>query len=88
MKLAKKIAEVTTNRVTTPVETADTAPLDPIYTQRSQQEEDLDLQPSRGPHGESLLNIMEEFLDENYEDVLRTSIPADRFQCGYSEQHT
>ena len=67
------IAEVTTNRVTTPVETADTAPLDPIYTQRSQQEEDLDLQPSRGPHGESLLNVMEQFLDENYEDVLRTS---------------
>ena len=68
---SQEIAEVTTNRVTTPVETADTAPLDPIYTQRSQQ--DLDLQPSRGPHGESLLNVMEQFLDENYEDVLRTS---------------
>ena len=48
-------------------------PLDPIYTQRSQQDEDLDLHPSRGPQGESLLNVMEQFLDENYEDVLRMS---------------
>ena len=70
---SQEIAEVTANRVTTPVETADAAPLDPIYTQRSQQEEDLDLQPSRGLWGESLLNVMEQFLDENYEDVLRMS---------------
>ena len=45
----QEIADVTANRVTTPVEVTDTAPLDPIYTQRSQQEEELDLQPSRGP---------------------------------------
>ena len=32
-----------------PMETADAAPLDPIYTQKSQQDEDLDLHPSRGP---------------------------------------
>ena len=51
-----EIVDVTANRVTTPIETADAAPLDPIYTQRSEQEEDLDLWPSRGPHGESLLN--------------------------------
>ena len=69
----QEIAEVTANRVTTPVELADVAPLDPIYTQRSQQEEELDLQPSRGPRGESLLNVMEQFLDDNYEDVLQTS---------------
>ena len=69
----QEIADVTTNRVTTPVEVTDTAPLDPIYTQRSQQEEELDLQPSRGPRSNSLLNVMEQFLDENYEDVLRTS---------------
>ena len=69
----QEIAEVTTNRVTTPVETVDTAPLDPIYTQRSQQEEELDLQPARGPRDKSLLNVMEQFLDDNYEDVLRTS---------------
>ena len=29
-------AEATANRVTTPLETANAAPLDPIYTQRSQ----------------------------------------------------
>ena len=69
----QEIADVTANRVTTPMEAADTAPLDPIYTQRSQQEEELDLQPSRGPRSESLLNVMEQFLDDNYEDVLRTS---------------
>ena len=69
----QEIADVTANRVTTPVEAADTAPLDPIYTQRSQQEEELDLQPSRGPRSESLLNIMEQFLDDKYEDVLRMS---------------
>ena len=51
---SQEIAEVSANRVTTPVETADTAPLDPIYTQRSQEEEDLDPQPSRGPRGGSL----------------------------------
>ena len=39
---SQEIAEVTTNRVTTPVEAADAAPLDPIYTQRSQRDEDLD----------------------------------------------
>ena len=33
---SQEIAEVTANRVTTPEETADAAPLDPIYTQRSQ----------------------------------------------------
>ena len=46
---SQEIAEVTANRVTTPMETADAAPLDPIYTQKSQQDEDLDLHPSRGP---------------------------------------
>ena len=67
------IADVTVNRVTTPVEVTDMAPLDPIYTQRSQQEEELDLQPSRGPRSNSMLGVMEQFLDDNYEDILRTS---------------
>ena len=53
---SQEIAEVTTNRVTTPMETVDTAPLDPIYTQRSQQDQDLDLHPSIGPQSESLWN--------------------------------
>ena len=70
---SQEVADITMNRVTTPVDNSDVAPLDPIYTQRSQQEEDLDLHPSRGPKGESLVNVTEEFLDDNYEDVLRTS---------------
>ena len=37
------------------------------------QEEELDLQPSRGPREESIVNTIDQFLDENYEDVLRTS---------------
>ena len=69
---SQKVADVTANRVTTPVDNIDVALLDPIYTQRSQQNEDLDLHPSRGPRGESLVNMMEEFLDDYYEDVLRT----------------
>ena len=36
------------------------------------QEEELDLQPSRGPREESIVNTIDQFLDENYEDVLRT----------------
>ena len=61
------------NRVTMSVDDNDAATLNPIYTQRSQQDEDLDLQPSRGPRDESLGNALEQFLDDNYEDVLRTS---------------
>ena len=48
---SQEVMDITANRVTTPVGTEDdAAPLNPIYTQRSQQdEEELDLQPSRGP---------------------------------------
>ena len=45
------------------------APLDPIYTQRSQRDEDLDLQPSRGPREESLVNALVQHLGDDYEDV-------------------
>ena len=44
---SQKIADVTANWVTTPVENG-TELLDQIYTQRSQRDEELDLQPSRG----------------------------------------
>ena len=37
------------------------------------QNEELDLQPSRGPREGSLVNTIDQFLDGNYEDVLRTS---------------
>ena len=69
---SREVADITANRVTTPVENEAT-PLDPIYTQRSQRDEDLDLQPSRGPKEESLVNVLDQYLGEDYEDVLRTS---------------
>ena len=37
------------------------------------QHEELDLQPSRGPREESIVHTIDQFLDENYDDVLRTS---------------
>ena len=49
------------------------APLDPIYTQRSQQETELDLRPSRSPKEDSMVNVLDQFLDDNYADVLQTS---------------
>ena len=62
----QNILDTTANRVTTPV---DTIPVN----QGTQQEDELDLQPSRGPREESLVNTIDQFLDENYEDVLCTS---------------
>ena len=72
-EVSQEVLDVTANRVTTPVGDNDVAPLDPIYTQRSQQEMELDLQPSRGPKEDSIANALDQFLDDNYEDVLRTS---------------
>ena len=45
---SREVMDITANRVTTPVDTEDdTAPLNPIFMQRSQQDnEELDLQPS------------------------------------------
>ena len=62
------VLDTTANHVTTPV---DTIP-ESQGTQEAQEEE-LDLQPSRGPMEERLVNTIDQFLDENYEDVLRTS---------------
>ena len=67
---SQEVMDITANRVTTPVEENDAAPLNPIYTQRSQQDEELDLHPSRGPREESLINVFDQFLDNNYEDML------------------
>ena len=47
-EVSQEVMDVMANRVTTPVDN-NAAPLNPIYTQRSQQDEELDLQPSRGP---------------------------------------
>ena len=62
------ILDTTANCVTTPVDTIHVNQ----GTQQAQEEE-LDLQPSRGPREESLVNAIDQFLDENYEDVLHTS---------------
>ena len=58
----------TANHVTTPVDT-----IPENQGTQQVQEEELDLQSSRGPREESLVNTIEQFLDENYEDVLLTS---------------
>ena len=76
------VMDTTANRVTTPV---DTIP----ENQGSQQaqEEELDLQPSRGPREESLVNTIDQFLDENYEDVLRTSNIQTNFNVSASDRN-
>ena len=66
---SQEVADITANRVTTPTEN-NAATLDPIYTQRSQRDEDLDLQPSRGPREESLVNALDQYLGDDYEDIL------------------
>ena len=76
------IPDTTENRVTTPV---DTVP-DNQGTQQAQEEE-LDLQPSRGPRDESLVNTIEQFLDDNYEDVLRTSNIQTNFSLSTSDRN-
>ena len=62
------VLDTSANRVTTPV---DTIPKNQGIQQV--QEEELDLQPSRGPREESIVNTIDQFLDDNYEDVLCTS---------------
>ena len=52
--------DIRANRVTTPIDN-NAAPLDPIYTKRSQRDEDLDLQPSRGPREESIVNALDQY---------------------------
>ena len=76
------VLDTTTNRVTTQV---DTVP-ENQGTQQAQEEE-LDLQPSRGPREESLVNTIEQFLDENYEDVLRTSNIQMNFSLSTSDRN-
>ena len=60
------IPDTTENRVTTPVDTA----ILKIKGNQQAQGEELDLQPSRGPREESIVNTIDQFLDDNYEDVL------------------
>ena len=62
------VLDTSANRVTTPVDTIATN-----QGIQQMQNEELDLQPSRGPREESRVNTIDQFLDENYEDVLCTS---------------
>ena len=74
--------DTTANRVTTPGEAVHA-------NQGTQQvqEEELDLQPSRGPREGSLVNTIDQFLDENYEDVLRTSNIQTNFSLSASDRN-
>ena len=76
------VLDTTANRVTTPVEAVHTNQV----TQQTQEEE-LDLQPSRGPREGSLVNTIDQFLDENYEDVLRTSNIQTIFSLSASDRN-
>ena len=62
------VLDTSANRVTTPVNTTPTN-----RSIQQMQHEELDLQPSRGPREESIVHTIDQFLDENYDDVLRTS---------------
>ena len=86
-EVSQEVMDITANRVTTSVGDNDGAPLDPIYTQRSQQETKLDLQPSRGPKEDSMANVLDQFLDDNYEDVLRTSNIQTNFSISTSNNN-
>ena len=74
--------DTSANHVTTPVNTT----LTNQSIQQTQHEE-LDLQPSRGPREESIVNTIDQFLDENYEDVLRTSNIQTNFSLSASEKN-
>ena len=69
------IPDIPENRVVTPVgEQSTEGPLNPRYTQQMARS-DLDVQPSKGPRKqqEDLGDTIGAFMDEGYEDILRTS---------------
>ena len=76
------VLDTTANRVTTPVEVVHTN-----QGTQQMQEEGLDLQPSRGPREGSLGNTIDQFLDENYEDILRTSNIQTNFSLSASDRN-
>ena len=76
------VLDTSANRVTTPV---DTTPTNQSIQQT--QNEELDLQPSRGPREESIVNTIDQFLDENYEDVLHTSNIQTNFSLSASDRN-
>ena len=76
------VLDTSAKHVTTPVDT--TLPNQSI---QQTQHEELDLQPSRGPREESIVNTIDQFLDENYEDVLHTSNIQTNFSLSDSERN-
>ena len=76
------IQDTSAHRVTTPVNTTPTN-----RSIQHIQHEELDLQPSRGPREESIVHMIDQFLDENYEDVLRTSNIQTNFSLSASEKN-
>ena len=76
------IQDTSANRVTTPVNTTPTN-----RSIQQIQHEELDLQPSRGPREESIVHTIDQFLDENYEDVLHTSNINTNFSLSASERN-
>ena len=76
------IQDTSANRVTTPVNTTPTN-----RSIQQIQHEELNLQPSRGPREESIVHTIDQFLDENYEDVLRTSNIQTNFSLSASEKN-
>ena len=76
------ILDTSANRVTTPVNTT--------LTNRSIQQtqhKELDLQPSRGPREESIVHTIDQFLDENYDDVPHTSNIQTNFSLSDGERN-
>ena len=76
------VLDTSANRVTTPV---NTTPINRSIQQM--QHEELDLQPSRGPREESIVHTIDQFLDENYDDVLRTSNIQTNFSLSDGERN-
>ena len=76
------VLDTSANHVTTPV---DTIPKSQGIQQM--QEEELELQPSRGHREESIVNTIDQFLDENYEDVLVTSNIQTNFSLSASDRN-
>ena len=76
------ILDTSANRVTTPVNTIPTN-----QSIQQTQNEELDLQPSRGPREGSIINMIDQFLDKNYEDVIRTSNIQTNFSLSASDRN-
>ena len=76
------VLDTSANHVTTPVNTTPTN-----RSIQQTQHEELDLQPSRGPREESIVHTIDQFLEENYDDVLHTSNIQTNFSLSDGERN-